>query len=238
MANLGVPVNPGNPYVGSKTQNGFCTFGGPDFTATVGEIAARALQKVWYQKWLVHLVPRPESGAAIVHQTLTGQGDTIQAKLNSNVLNSQAVAQSFNKYQTYLLSQPFPEGAPTHPSYPTGHGTVGGACITILKFFFDGNFKLANPLIPTSDGLSLVPYTGGDAGEITVNGELNKLAHNVTFGHGILAGIHWRTDSDASMTLGEALALSYLQDKAQTYNEKFTVQIQRLDGNIATISNE
>jgi hypothetical protein len=60
MSNLSVPPNPGNPYNGSKTQNGFGTFGGPDFTATVGEVAARALNHVWYQKWLVHLTHRPE----------------------------------------------------------------------------------------------------------------------------------------------------------------------------------
>jgi hypothetical protein len=70
------------------------------------------------------------------------------------------------------------------PAYPTGHGTVGGACITLLKFFFDGNFVIPNPVVPTSDGLSLVPYTGSDAGQLTVNGELNKLGHNVTFGYG------------------------------------------------------
>jgi hypothetical protein len=157
--------------------------------------------------------------------------------VNSNVLNSQAVQQSFNKYGSYLLSQAFPEGSPTHPAYPTGHGTVAGACITLLKFFFDGNYVIPNPLVPTSDGLSLVPYTGSDAGQITVNGELNKLAHNVTFGHGIHAGIHWRSDSDSSMVLGEAVAISVLQDRAQCYNEKFSVSFTKLDGSTATITN-
>ncbi|MBA3913530.1 MAG: vanadium-dependent haloperoxidase [Acidobacteriales bacterium] len=235
---INVPINPGNPYAASKTQNGFCTFGGPDFAATVGEMGARALQKVWFQKWLVHLVQRPEAGGGVLRQILQGQGNTIQATLDSNVLNSQAVQQSFSKYGDYFLAQAFPDGSPAHPSYPTGHGTVGGACITILKFFFDGSFVLPNPVVPSNDGLSLLPYTGGDAGQITVNGELNKLAHNVTFGHGIHAGIHWRMDSDQSMLLGEGMALSYLQDRAQTYNEKFTVQIQRLDGSTATISNQ
>jgi hypothetical protein len=157
--------------------------------------------------------------------------------VNNNVLNSQAVQSSFNKYGTYLLSQAFPEGSPTHPAYPTGHGMVAGACITLLKFFFDGNFVIPNPLVPTSDGLSLVPYLGNDAGQITVNGELNKLAHNVSFGHGIHAGIHWRSDSDSSMVLGEALAISILQDKARCYNEKFTISFTKLDGTQATISN-
>ena len=71
-----------------------------------------------------------------------------------------------------------------------------------------------------------------------MNAELNKLARNVSFGHGVGAGIHWRTDTDTSMLLGEAMALSYLRDKAQTYHEKFSVNITKLDGTIVTISNE
>jgi hypothetical protein len=71
-----------------------------------------------------------------------------------------------------------------------------------------------------------------------VNGELNKLGHNVSFGHGIHAGIHYRSDTDSSLFLGEATALSILQDKAQTYNEKFTVSLTKFDGTTATISNQ
>jgi hypothetical protein len=238
MSGLRLPLNPGNPYIGSKTQNGFGTFGGPDFAATIGEVAARAINHVWFQKWLVHRVHRPESGGGVLHQILSGNQNGIQAQLNSNVLNCQAVAQSFSKYGTYLLSQTFPEGSPTHPSYPTGHGTVGGACITILKFFFDGAAVWPNPVVPSNDGLSVVPYTGSDAGQMTVAGELHKLAHNVSYGHGIHAGIHWRSDTETSMLLGEALALSYLKNRAHTYHEKFTVQLTKLDGSVATISNQ
>ena len=93
-------------------------------------------------------------------------------------------------------------------------------------------------MVPTSDGLSLVPYTGSDAGLLTVNGELNKLAHNVSFGHGILDGVHWRSDSDSSIQLGEAIAISVLQDRARTYREPFTVSLTKIDGTIATISNQ
>jgi len=232
------PLNPGNPYVGSRTQNGFGTFGQPDFAATVAALAGFALNAVWYQKWYVHLRHRPESGGAIVRQILTGHGGTIQGHPNNNVLNSLAVQRSFNTYGDYFLSQAFPEGSPTHPAYPTGHGMVAGACITILKFFFDGNFVIPNPVVPSSDGLSLLPYTGGDAGQITVNGELNKLAHNISFGHGIHSGIHWRSDSDSSIQMGEAVAISVLQDRAQTYNEPFTVHFTKIDGTTATISNQ
>jgi hypothetical protein len=169
---------------------------------------------------------------------LTGNGNTLQGHVNDNVLNSQAVQESFNKFGDYFLAMAYPEGSPTHPAYPTGHGTVAGACITALKFFFDGNFVIPNPVVPTPGGLSLVPYTGNDAGQITVNGELNKLADNVSFGHGILDGVHWRSDTDSSVQLGEAVAISILQDRALTYAEPFTVNLTKIDGTIATISNQ
>jgi hypothetical protein len=235
---LKVPLNPGNPYHGSHTQNGFGTFGQPDFAATLTEVATRALKAVWFQKWQIHLRARPEATGGLVHLIKTGQGNNTDGKLSNVVMNSVGLQQSFNTYGTWLLSQAFPEGSPAHPSYPTGHGVVAGACITVLKFFYDGTFLIPNPMVPTDDGLSLVPYTGSDGGELTVNGELNKLGHNVSFGHGIHAGIHWRSDTDVSLKLGEAVALSVLRDRAPTYNEKFTVRLTKFDGTTATISNQ
>jgi hypothetical protein len=91
--------------------------------------------------------------------------------------------------------------------------------------------------VPSSDGSALVPYTGPDAGQITVGGELNKLAHNVSYGHGILSATHWRSDTDWSMVLGEAMAIDYLRDKAKTYREKFSITFTKLDGNKVTIAN-
>jgi hypothetical protein len=238
LNSIGAPANPGSPYSKSKTQTGFGNFGGPHFAGMLGEVAYRALERSWYQKWFVHRRHRPESGGGIVQLIKTGQGSSIDGRPNQNVLDSEALESSFKKNGSYLLSQAFPEGSPTHPSYPTGHGVVAGACITILKFFYDGNFVIPDPLVPAEDGLSLVPYTGSDGNKITVNGELNKLAHNVSFGHGIHAGIHWRSDTDVSMVLGEATAISILQDQAQTFNQKFTVHFTKLDGTTATISNQ
>jgi len=233
----GAPLNPGNPYMHSKTQNGFGSFGPPDIAATVEEVACKALNAVWYQKWYVHMRPRPEAIAGIVHLLKTGQENRTDVRLSEAVLNSKGLAKSYAKYGSYLLSLAFPEGSPAHPAYPTGHGTVAGACITVLKFFWDGDFVVPNPVAPASDGLSLMPYTGTDAGQLTVAGELNKLGHNVTFAHGIHAGIHWRSDSDTSLLFGEAVALSFLRDKARTYNEPFTVRLTKFDGTTATISN-
>jgi hypothetical protein len=245
LAGLGAPLNPGNPYVGSKTENGFGTFGGPDFASSIGDVASRALNAVWYQKWLVHLRPRPEATGGQVQLVKTGQSAFTDVIPNATILNSVGLQTSFNTYGSWLLPLAFPEGSPTHPAYPTGHGTVGGACITVIKFFYDGNQLLqpllenagTNVMVSSEDGLSLLPYTGADAGELTINGELNKLGHNVSFGHGIHAGIHWRSDSDTSLLLGEAFALAYLRDKARTCNEPFSVTLTKFDGTTTTISN-
>jgi hypothetical protein len=238
LGTLKVDPNPGNPYIGSKTQNPFATMGGPDISAAVAAVAGAAIKAVWYQKWWVHLRHRPESGGAIVFLQKTGKGGTIQGHVSNTVLNSKAVADCFTANNSYLLSQAFPEGSPTHPAYPTGHGTVAGACITVLKFFYNGAFKFKNPMVSTKDGICLNPYVA-PAGEmpLTVNGELHKLASNISFGHGIHGGIHWRSDTTTSVQLGEAVALSYLRDKARTYNEPFSISITKLDGSTAIITN-
>lgn len=233
----GAPFNSGNPYNTSATQNGFGTFGWPDAAPAIEEVAVKALNVVWYQKGFVHLRPRPKSVAGIVHLLKTGQQNRTDVKLSPMVLNSQGLRQSFQKYGTYLLSQAFPEGSPAHPSYPTGHGTVAGACITVLKFFFDDDFVMPNPVVPAPDGLSLMPYTGSDPGQLTVNGELNKLGHNVSFGHGIHAGIHFRGDTDSSLLLGEEVALNFLRNRVRTCNEPFSARITRFDGRVAVIAN-
>ena len=248
LASIGALPNPSNPYVGSQTQKGFTTLGGPDAAATLAEMATRALKASWYHKWIKDLRLRPEEYGALVHARKTGSSPFPQAAgaLHNDVLNSAALPFTFAKYGTYLLPQAFPEGSPTHPCYPTGHGTVGGACITALKFFFDGSQKIRPLLtnagsdvkVPSTDGLSLNIYTGSDKDNLDVNGELNKLAYNVSFGHGIHAGIHFRSSTYSSILLGEQVALSVLRDRAGSYNEPFTIQITKFDGTTATISNE
>ena len=233
------PYNPANPYAGSKTQNGFGTFGPPDIASTLAQVAKIALNAVWYQKWVVHLRHRPEAGGGLVHLIKTGMA-SFNATPSVSVLDSEAVQRSHDKYGTYLLSQTFPEGSPAHPAYPTGHGSVGGACITILKFFFNGDFPL-DQLVPTTDATQLQawdPSSGsGDPGTLTINGELHKLAHNISFGHGLHGGIHWRSDSDYSIRLGEAVAIRFLQDLVCTYAEPVSIPITLLDGSVMTFSN-
>jgi len=190
---------------------------------------------------------RPEEYGALVLANLSKSTPVPQATaaLHPDVLNS-AVLPMINKtFGSYLLPQAFPEGAPTHPCYPTGHGTVAGACITAIKFFMDGSKKL-RPLLtaagrdvmePSSDGLSLNTYAGADRDSLDINGELNKLAYNISFGHGIHAGIHFRSSSYWSILLGEQVALSVLRDRADSYSEPFKITITKFDGTTATITN-
>jgi hypothetical protein len=253
LAEIGTPPNPGNPYNGSLTQHGFGTFGGSaagpvDAVGTVPEMATRALKAAWFHKWVVNLRQRPEEVGALVHARLTNQNPMPQAaqQLHSDLLNSAVLPIINGQYGSYLLPQAFPEGAPAHPCYPTGHGTVGGACIAAIKFFFDCNQPIrplllaagSDVMVPTADGLGLTPYTGADRDSLTINGELSKLAFNITTGHGIHAGIHFRSSSWASILLGEQLGLSILRDRARGYAEPFTISITKFDGTTATISNQ
>ena len=80
-------------------------------------------------------------------------------------------------------------------------------------------------------------YTGADRNTLDINGELNKLCFNISFGHGIHAGIHFRSSTYWSILLGEQVALSILRDRARSYNEPFTVNITKFDGTTATITN-
>jgi len=233
---LNIEANKTSPYNSYKNQQPFGTFGGPDIVATLGAVARAAINAVWYQKWIVHLRHRPESGGGIVHLMKTSLGAT-DGKVDPLVLNSVALHLSHLRNGSFFLSQAFPEGSPAHPAYPTGHGTVAGACITLLKFFFNGEATIPNPMVASGDGLSLEPYNGADSGQMTVNGELHKLAHNISFGHGVHAGIHWRSDTDYSILLGESVALRFLQDQAFTYQEDFAVSLTKLDGTLVTIRN-
>jgi len=248
LAGLGAAPNPGNPYIGSLSQKAFGTLGGPDAAATLAEMATRALKAAWFHKWIKDLRMRPEEYGALVHARKTNASPMPQAAaaLHGDVLNSAALPIINANFGSYLLPQPFPEGSPTHPCYPTGHGTVGGACLTALKFFFNGAQKI-RPLLtaagrdvyePSPDGLSLNTYAGADSNNLDINGELNKLAYNISFGHGIHAGIHFRSSTYWSILLGEQVALSILQDRAKSYNEPFTISIKKFDGTTATISNQ
>jgi hypothetical protein len=226
------PFNPGNPYLTITNQAGVQTFGAQHILDLLGEVTNRALKAMWYQKWIVHRALRPVAYGGLVHNTIMG---VAKYPIHGDVLHSSAVGQIFAKHGSYLLPAAYPEANPQHPSYAEGHGVIAGACVTALKAFFNESFVIPNPMVAADDGQHLLPYTGSDAGQITVGGELNKLANNVALGRD-MAAVHWRSDADQALLLGEAVAISILRDQRSTYNEPFGgFTFTKFDGTVITV---
>jgi hypothetical protein len=219
----GAPVDPGLPPVSSRNMEGFAEFGGPHVLSLVTEVATRALKAVWWQKWVVHRRLRPEEFGGRVENQLAGRASY---PIHADLLASAALPLVHDAYGTYLLPLAFPEGCPTHPAYGAGHATVAGACVTILKTFFDETWVIPNPVVPSADGTALVPWTGAP---LTVGGELNKVAANVALARNA-AGVHWRTDYTESLRLGERVALAVLEEQQRGYNQSFTWSFTSFDG--------
>ena len=227
----GAKVSSTNPYQGSTNQTGFATFGGPHILSLVTEVATRALKAVWYQKWAVHRRLRPEAFAGRIHAKYIGgaDGQTVNFSIDNAIEQVNIINRIYSVHGSLLLPMAFPEGSPLHPAYGAGHATVAGACTTILKAWFKGDEKfntLHHPIEGTplaamqaaNDGLSLQSYTGPDANDLTIEGELNKVAGNIAIGRNF-AGVHWRSDYRESLLLGEKVAISMLMDYAGSFNE-------------------
>lgn len=134
---------------------------------------------------------------------------------------------------TYLLPMAFAEGSPIHPSYGQGHATAAGAGVTILKAFFkDVSFEeLGVPVLCSkADGTTMECANQAQLRrDITVHGELNKLASNIALGRDF-AGVHYRSDATNSLLLGEQVAINLLEDLYPTFNEKFRIEFKRFNG--------
>ena len=228
LLGAGAPFSAGMPYAQSATQFGFGTFGGPHILSLVTEVATRALKIVWYQKWFVHRRLRPEAFAGLVHNKRRGASTY---PVSQDILNSSALDAVWSKFGSYLLPMGAPEGCPTHPSYGAGHATVAGACVTILKAWFDGSHILSRPVVADAAGTSLLAYQGPP---LTVENELDKLAANVGIGRNAL-GVHYRSDYWQSLLLGERLAVGILEEQRDTYRELCEFSFRGFEGQTITV---
>lgn len=232
LAAMGAPFDSNNPYNSSNNQEGFGTFGIKHIISILSGVTYKALKAQWFQKWFVHRRIRPEEFAGRVHQTVYMKGNyPVHPDIIASVTSTSRLG-GYLRPNNAFLPQAFPEGSPNHPSYGSGHTTVAGACVTLLKAFFDESFVIPNPLMPDATGDNLIPYTGT---ALTVGGELNKLANNVGLGRNF-AGVHWRSDNTESLKLGEALAISILRDQKSCYNEQFNgFTLTKFDGTTITV---
>ncbi|HEX2202870.1 MAG TPA: vanadium-dependent haloperoxidase [Longimicrobium sp.] len=256
MIDLEFTKDPGNPYDppgtadDSRTQVGFGTFGPIHLLQLLSEVLGRAIRAVWWQKWGVHRRLRPEEYGGRVHNHVTGARtyplhSSIVTSLQTGLLSGYFGNAGEKFPSSYLLPQAYPEGAPTHPAYGAGHATGSGACVTILKAFFNEGVAIENPVQSNATGTALVAYTGSDASQMTVGGELNKLAGNIALFRNA-AGVHWRSDYTDSLPFGEAIAIRMLQEMSLGFNEddaffeitKFDGSVIRIaDGRVVVVSN-
>ena len=255
MLAMKVPFDPGIPFQAddlSDYQQGFAHFGGPHILSLVTEVATRALKAVRYQKFNVHRRARPEAIAGRIHQWRKTQLPSLApvANLSDKISDTLHRVSLYNKAQNerhlselcdpspeavreysddnvYLLPMAFAEGSPMHPSYGAGHATVAGACVTILKAFFDHGHVLPQPYVTTRTGTDLESVDHSLA--LTVEGELNKLASNISIGRD-WAGVHFFTDYYESVRLGEKIAIGILEEQKLTYSENFSMTVPLFDG--------
>lgn len=229
LLGLNAPVSDTNPYKYSQNQVGFGTFGIPNILSMVTEVADRALDTVWHSKWNIHRKLRPEAFGGFVDRDRKG---LLSSPIHSSLLTSDAMGRLNSTYGGYLLPIAVPEGSPVHPSYGSGHATVSAACVTILKAWFQEDWVLPNPLQPVLNGTVLVPYTGGN---LTLLGELQKVSANIGIGRSHL-GVHYRSDYDASVKLGEDVAIRTLRDMKRKYFENFSGwKLTKFDGGVIFI---
>lgn len=262
LLGLGVPWDAGNPYgrqpeggagrpydaafngptpnILNGTQVAFGTLGGPFILALMAEVSTRALKHVWNEKWCVHRRLRPEEfGGRLEVMRQGARNYPIHGSMFSSTVLPKVLARNAalnGGSGTWLLSQGFPEGSPNHCSYGSGHATVAGACVTVLKAFFDENTILPRPYYRTSDdGLSLI--VDDSIPDLTVGGELNKIGSNVAQARN-MCGVHWRTDATEAQRLGEAVSISILKDNQKLFKEpgagsRFT--ITKYDGSTISV---
>lgn len=278
----GVGVAAGNGQT-RRNAGGFALYGGPHILNLVTEVATRALKAVRFQKFNNHIRLRPEALAArielvrrfenlcekdkeSVSPTLLHTVGKFSDELKQNgTLHEiyQLTQKSGPKEGTYLLPMAFPEGSPMHPAYGAGHATVAGACVTILKAFFDTNAVLAKAgnkaafkRLAHGDQAVLFrapqvsdTYTSDTFCEpakliecesdkfLTLEGELNKLAANISIGRD-MAGVHYFSDYYDSLRMGEEIALDILEEQALTYStEPFVLSVSIFDGDVVRIGN-
>jgi hypothetical protein len=207
-------LSPTNPYRASRTQFGDITLGSKNVLSLVAQAALLGQKGAYFHKWQVHRRLRPEcfAGRIETHATSRRQYD-----IHTDILQCDAVARIRSQHGTRLLPLAFPEGCPTHPSYPAAHACNAGACATILKAFFDADYVLPHAVEATADGAALEPWRGAG---LTLGNEIDKLAANIALGRDA-AGVHYRSDSVRGLFVGEQQALGLLRDYSRTYNERF-----------------
>lgn len=221
---LRAPVGADHPYVRSRNQAGYVTFGLPFIVDLASRVAMHALRAAWFQKWVLHRRLRPEEFGGRLEAAASGSPVAVWP--DARFLHSDACTEARRRTGTCLLPVAWPEGAPLLPAYPAAHAATAGAIVTVLKAYYAGAWVLPDPVEPTPDGTELRPIHT----DLTVEGELDKLAWNIACGR-VFAGIQWRSDAEAGLRLGEAVAIALLRELRELLPERDgRFALRRFDG--------
>ncbi|HEY1527041.1 MAG TPA: twin-arginine translocation signal domain-containing protein [Candidatus Angelobacter sp.] len=249
LQNLGVPVDPNNPYANDHRISGFNTFSTAWLFNLIGAGQDTEAQ-AFYQKWYVHRHLRPEAFGNLVDGIKTNRF-TLSPSLHSDLLNSAVLPLIFQRNKelntkrnmgtngSFFLPQESNGGSPSHPDSASGHAFTAGCSVTLLKAVFDVGTPTnprpwpLQPVEASEDGLTLL----NNSTPLTILGELNKLAMNIADGRDWL-GIHSRIGGNMlGLTLGEDTAIHLLTDLGFTYPEPtfagFT--LTKFDGTTVTV---
>ena len=238
-----VPMEPGLP-TDPNVPDGFVDYVRDGYQSLLGGILQAHAHAAWYHKWRVHRRLRPEEfGGRVYHvrnkNDIGAQAATDRYPIHDQLLHSGALEETKERMNTFLLPQAYPDGSPTHPSYPGGHAVTAGSNATILKAYFDEDAVIENPVVPDpSDPTQLTRYDGDDT--VTVGGEINKLATNMSYARS-WAGIHYRSDTTAGLRVGERIATAVLRERlrqrpSDAYGSIGTFSFTTFDGDSVTIS--
>lgn len=293
----GLLTTPSSSDFTELNAGGFALWGGPHILSLVTEVATRGLKAVRFQKFNNHIRLRPEALAARLEKaedlekcfpTLCGCFTNMKSALEKTLKKIENHNQSCVGQSSALLPMAFAEGSPMHPAYGAGHATVAGACVTILKAFFDtssifveidgqagfhsqdliaerlecgakvyvgayqskisgkkiefdkcGEFKLVNKKYKGGEPklVKLVPEKGREntCCPLTLEGELNKLAANISIGRN-MAGVHYFSDYYDSARMGEKIAIEILEEQALCYKtDPFVLSVPTFDGDVHRI---
>lgn len=230
-----LPCPDDDPRTCYRNEGDGPTLGPSDVYGLLGGVREVAERAAFTQKWLVARRARPEVLGGLIDLVRSGR-DSVGGRLPASLVSDSGTAAKllarvykWNESRcegdpgcegNYLLSQMYPEGSPAHPAWPSGHATVAGACVTVLKALFDDRLPILDPNHRPGRCEEPRAYVAPNGDRLTVGGELDKLASNVSLGRNF-GGVHFRSDGEHGILLGEEVAIRYLQDHARTYREHF-----------------
>ncbi len=195
-----------------------------EITSGIPGVNLPAQHAAWVHKWVVHRRLRPEEYGGRVYHTVREEGPSYPVP--DDLLDSTAVAVTRREFDSALLSQAYPDGSPTHPSFPAGHAGQAGAMGTLLKPYFDCDATLPDPVKPDPpDPTRLV----GIDEDLTAAGEVNKLVANLCLGRN-WADIHYRSDATAGVRMGERVAAAFPLDRVNAKRVDCAFEFETFDG--------